>query len=122
MPKASTEKSTKASTKAANAKTAKPLKEEKAKRPPSAYNVFMKDRLTTYKADHPELNHKEAFTAVAALWKDAPENPNRGKEAGSKKKTAEGKENVASKPKRGAKKAKPVEQSEEEDADEESDE
>ena len=39
-------------------------KEEKAKRPPSAYNVFMKDKLTAYKANHPELSHKDAFKAV----------------------------------------------------------
>jgi len=61
-----------------------PAKKEKGgksteKREPSAYNLFMKAKLPEYKAKHPNANHKEAFAAVATLWKNASENPNRGK-------------------------------------------
>ncbi|KAF8585324.1 hypothetical protein K439DRAFT_1660305 [Ramaria rubella] len=135
MPKVTTQKVTKAATKTATAKLMKPAKEIKEKRAPSAYNVFMKDKLTDYKSNHPELSHKEAFSAastfdyqspspspsrrrshnVAGLWKDAAENPNRGQEARSRKKTAEDKENVISKPKSKPKAKKVVEQSEQED-------
>ena len=55
---------------------------------------------------------------MASLWKDAPENPNRGQEPRPKKKSSEDKENATSKPKpkaKAAKKPKVVEQSEEED-------
>jgi len=41
----------------------------------SPYNKFMKSELAKVKAEHPELNHKEAFKQVAQRWKDSPENP-----------------------------------------------
>ncbi|KAI9297922.1 hypothetical protein K502DRAFT_362820 [Neoconidiobolus thromboides FSU 785] len=41
----------------------------------SPYNKFMKDQLPKYKANNPGKNHKDAFKAVAQLWKDSPENP-----------------------------------------------
>ena len=62
---------------------------------------------------------------VAALWKDAPENPKRGQETTSrpKKKSTGDKENAASKPKsKPKKKAVVVEQSDEEGGEPDSDE
>ena len=47
----------------------------KVKRGPSAYNIYMKDTLASYKAAHPDLGHKEAFAKVATQWAAAPENP-----------------------------------------------
>jgi hypothetical protein len=44
---------------------------------PSPYNQYMKDNLTKYKRNHPNLDHKAAFTAVAGMWATAPENSNR---------------------------------------------
>jgi len=43
-------------------------KPAKRKRPPSAYNLFMKERLPGYKAAHPGVDHGAAFSAVAKLW------------------------------------------------------
>ncbi|KAJ1977676.1 hypothetical protein H4R34_003486 [Dimargaris verticillata] len=43
------------------------------------YNKFMKRELPKYKASHPDVAHKDAFKAVAGLWKNAPDNPNRKK-------------------------------------------
>lgn len=47
----------------------------KRKRKPTAYNSFMAKELPVHKAQHPELTHREAFAAVASLWKNAPANP-----------------------------------------------
>ncbi|GJJ09027.1 hypothetical protein Clacol_003248 [Clathrus columnatus] len=92
-------------------------KDDKTKRSPSAYNQFMKDHLSDYKEKHPDLNHKEAFAAVAAMWKDAPENPNKGKS--TTKKTSD-KENATSKPKSRPKKSKvEAEEDDEEQSNEE---
>ena len=60
-------------------KAAKAPKAEKVKRPPSAYNLFMKSELAKVKAKSPELNHKEAFTAAANNWKNSSANPNKVK-------------------------------------------
>ncbi|KAI8053990.1 hypothetical protein BDF22DRAFT_742964 [Syncephalis plumigaleata] len=49
------------------------------KRKISPYNKFMKDQLPKYKARNPDATHKDAFKQVAALWKDAPENPKNAK-------------------------------------------
>ena len=35
----------------------------------------MAKELPVHKAQHPELTHREAFAAVASLWKNAPANP-----------------------------------------------
>lgn len=40
---------------------------EKPKRPPSLYQQFMKRELKHYKEGHPEMSHKDAFTAVSRL-------------------------------------------------------
>ncbi|KAL1744225.1 hypothetical protein HDZ31DRAFT_64274 [Schizophyllum fasciatum] len=81
MPKTASESKSKAATAKANAK---PLKDGagagNVAREPTAYQKFMADNLKSYKERNTTLSHKEAFSAVAALWRDAPENPNRGKE------------------------------------------
>ncbi|KAG0028688.1 hypothetical protein BGZ81_004532 [Podila clonocystis] len=43
----------------------------------TAYNEFMKTELPKYKEKHSGVDHKEAFKAVAQLWKDSPKNPKR---------------------------------------------
>jgi hypothetical protein len=54
------------------------VKKEKKDRKPTAYNIFMAKHLPQYKADHPDSNHKDNFAAVAAKWKNDPENPKNG--------------------------------------------
>ncbi|KZP20680.1 hypothetical protein FIBSPDRAFT_954374 [Athelia psychrophila] len=86
MAKASTDKSTKSATKDANARTKAPKaeKEKKEKRAPSAWNIYMGEHLKTIKEATGKTG-PEAMKEVAALWKDAPENPNRGKEPKARK-------------------------------------
>ncbi|KDQ06730.1 hypothetical protein BOTBODRAFT_60457 [Botryobasidium botryosum FD-172 SS1] len=62
--------------------------EPKEKRPPTNYQLFMKNNITSYKESHPGISHKDAFKEVALLWKDAEENPNRGGTAPVKKPAA----------------------------------
>ncbi len=50
-------------------------KVEKAKRPPTAYNSFIKTMIAELKKAHPELSHKELFKRAAEKWASAPENP-----------------------------------------------
>jgi len=52
-------------------------KEEKPKRSPSAYQVFVKANLKAWNEANPGRS-KEIMSQMALLWKDAPENPNRG--------------------------------------------
>jgi len=66
--------------------------------------AYMKETLAKYKEEHPELSHKEAFSAVAALWGDADANPNKGKE----KKSGDSKKPRDKKPKPPAKRARPT--------------
>ncbi|KAI0044025.1 hypothetical protein FA95DRAFT_1497776, partial [Auriscalpium vulgare] len=68
----------------------------KGKRAPSAYNLFVKANMSKYLADNKGKTNKDAMVHIGAIWKDAPENPNRGKEPAAKKAKA---------PKRSAKKA-----------------
>jgi YABBY protein len=51
-------------------KKAKPCKKEVKKiiRTRSGYNEFMQENLATYKTDHPGVDHKTAFRAVAEMW------------------------------------------------------
>ena len=63
----------------AKAGKGKAAKAEKVKRPPSAYNLFMKTELAKVKKANPELDHKAAFTAAAGNWKNSSQNPNKGK-------------------------------------------
>ncbi len=70
---------------AAGAKS-KAKAEPQAKKPrkargPSAYNLWMKTAVPRWKAENPGKTSKEAFTAVAGLWRTSSENP---KNAGAK--------------------------------------
>ncbi|KAH9173771.1 hypothetical protein EDB89DRAFT_1957635 [Lactarius sanguifluus] len=58
--------------------------EGKPKRPPSAYNLFVKDHMKSYLAENPGKTNKDAMKHIGALWKDAPENPRRGQDAKEK--------------------------------------
>lgn len=51
-------------TKAANENAPKADKTDKPKRAPTAYNLFMKRELARWKAQNPDAQQKEAFTAV----------------------------------------------------------
>ena len=56
--------------------TAKAAKSEgKAKRAPSAYNVFMKSEIAKVKKANASLDHKEAFKVAAGNWKTSSDNP-----------------------------------------------
>lgn len=48
---------------------------EKKKRPQTKYNLFMKEHLSKFKADNPNVEHKKAFQIMADLWKKDPTNP-----------------------------------------------
>ncbi|KAI0313856.1 hypothetical protein OF83DRAFT_494853 [Amylostereum chailletii] len=69
-------------------------------RAPSAYNVYMSEHLKPYRDTHEGVSVKDAMKEVAAMWRDAPENPNRGKTAAERKAEAKPKA-----PKRSTKKA-----------------
>lgn len=86
MAKTATETRTKAATKAANTKTKAPKAdvEDKPKRAPSAYQTFCKEKMKTWNEENPG-RAKEAMAAIAAMWRDAPENPNRGQEPKQRK-------------------------------------
>jgi hypothetical protein len=60
------------------AKEASTSGEEKKKREPTAYNLFLKDALVEVRATHPELKYREQFKLASAMWQDAPENPKNG--------------------------------------------
>ncbi|KAI0073155.1 hypothetical protein K474DRAFT_1649945 [Panus rudis PR-1116 ss-1] len=94
MAKTATQTRTKAATKSANAKSSS---EGKPKRAPSEYNKFMAANLKPWREANPGKSVKDSMKAVAAMWKDAPENPNRGQEPKSKKKAPK---KTAAKPKR----------------------
>jgi hypothetical protein len=53
----------------ANSESSSSENTPKKKRVPSKYNLFLKDNLSQYRAEHPELSYSECFKAVAALWK-----------------------------------------------------
>jgi uncharacterized protein YdaU (DUF1376 family) len=36
----------------------------------SPYNMFMKEQLPKYKAENPNVEHSDAFAAVAAMWRN----------------------------------------------------
>ena len=58
----------KAPAKKSAAKKSAGKKEEKVKRAPSAYNLFMKSELAKVKKANPKLDHKGAFTIAAQNW------------------------------------------------------
>ena len=43
-------------------------KTEKSKRPPTAYQIFMKEEIARLKDSHPKLEHKERFSMAAQNW------------------------------------------------------
>ncbi|XP_042056052.1 axial regulator YABBY 5-like [Salvia splendens] len=46
---------------------------EKKKRGPTAYNRFIKYEIKRLKAEHPNITHKEAFSAAAKNWAHCPQ-------------------------------------------------
>ena len=46
----------------------KAKKETKQKRPPSAYNMFIKDAIHRLQQTHPELNNKERLVQATKEW------------------------------------------------------
>ncbi|KIM63506.1 hypothetical protein SCLCIDRAFT_1214155 [Scleroderma citrinum Foug A] len=85
MAKTVTETTTKAATKRVNSKSAKAEKADKPKRQPTAYNLFVQAQMKEWKAKNPNAPIKEAMVEIGQLWRDAPENVNRGKEPKSRK-------------------------------------
>ncbi|KAH8092632.1 hypothetical protein BXZ70DRAFT_909419 [Cristinia sonorae] len=76
MVKTTSETQTKSATRSANTKP----RGSGGKRAPSAYNKYVAENLKTWREANPDRPVKEAMAAVAAQWRDAPENPNRGQE------------------------------------------
>ena len=61
-----------ASSKKASKKVKKEAGEvEKPKRPPTAYNLFMKEQMEKLKEEGSTLTGKEKMQKIAELWKDA---------------------------------------------------
>ncbi|KAK7464213.1 hypothetical protein VKT23_006379 [Stygiomarasmius scandens] len=84
MPKAaSSSKTTKSATRAAKEK---PVKEKKEPRAPSAWQLFCEKNRPAWKEANPDAKGNEWMKALGDMWKDSPENPNRGKEPKTKKK------------------------------------
>ncbi|KAG6827382.1 hypothetical protein H0H92_012038 [Tricholoma furcatifolium] len=81
MAKTATVTKTKTATKTANEKTRKPKadKADKPKRDPTPYQLFCKKHMKAWNDANPG-RAKEAMSQMAKLWKDSPENPNRGAE------------------------------------------
>ncbi|KAH7908196.1 hypothetical protein BJ138DRAFT_1158257 [Hygrophoropsis aurantiaca] len=77
MAKAITKTSVKAATKRANDQASK---SDKPKRQPTAYNLFVKAQMKPWLDAHQGSTVKEGMKEIGLLWRDAPENPNRGKE------------------------------------------
>ncbi|KAF4604313.1 hypothetical protein EYR38_004735 [Pleurotus pulmonarius] len=44
------------------------------KRAPTAYNIFLKETMETWRREHP-MRAKEAYTEALKLWKSSPDNP-----------------------------------------------
>ncbi|EIW84438.1 hypothetical protein CONPUDRAFT_163573 [Coniophora puteana RWD-64-598 SS2] len=76
---------TKTATKAANQRTKKADKADKPKRPPSAYNLYVRAHMKPWLEQHQGSTNKDAMVAIGAMWRDAPENPNRGKAPAARK-------------------------------------
>ncbi|KAF8150244.1 hypothetical protein B0H34DRAFT_862861 [Crassisporium funariophilum] len=123
MAKTATETTTKTATKTANSRTRtkadKPAAADKPKREPTAYQIFCKEHMKKWNEAHPG-RAKEAMSEIALMWKDAPENPNRGQEPKARKPKApkepkEPKAKAPAKP-RAKKSAKKVEEEEEDNS------
>ncbi|KAG8955858.1 hypothetical protein FRC04_006305 [Tulasnella sp. 424] len=59
----------------------------KEKRPPTPYNLFVKEQMPIWKDANPGRPVKEAMQGIAALWADSDLNPNKGKPPKSKPKS-----------------------------------
>ena len=46
------------------------------KRPPSAYNLFVKDAMEHIKKENPDISHPEAFKMAATMWREEKERNN----------------------------------------------
>ncbi|KAF7341693.1 hypothetical protein MSAN_02067700 [Mycena sanguinolenta] len=116
MAKTATVTKSKTATKDANTKTKKAEdKADKPKRPPSAYNIFIKENLPKWNEAHPDRK-KEGMAEMAKLWANAEENPNRGKAKKDSKAKKDAKEpKAASKSKSTASKSKSKKKDEEEE-------
>jgi len=51
----------------------KKKKRDGPKRPPSAYNIFIKENMNTLKIKYPELKHTELMVKAAILWNESKE-------------------------------------------------
>lgn len=51
----------------------KKKKRDGPKRPPSAYNIFIKENINTLKIKYPELKHTELMVKAAILWNESKE-------------------------------------------------
>ena len=77
-------------------------KKEKKTRPPTAYNLFMKEKMNELKEQNPEMTAKERFSSAAELWSVEKQNTeletaNTASTSGKKvKKTKKTKANTAS--------------------------
>ena len=49
-------------------------KKEKKTRPPTAYNLFMKDKMNQLKIEQPDMTAKERFSSAAELWSTEKQN------------------------------------------------
>ncbi|KAF9220450.1 hypothetical protein BS17DRAFT_804037 [Gyrodon lividus] len=67
MAKTATKTTTKAATKRANAKTTKADKEDKPKRAPTAYNLFVQAKMKEWKANNPGAPIKEAMAEISTI-------------------------------------------------------
>ncbi|KAK0194128.1 hypothetical protein F5146DRAFT_1134898 [Armillaria mellea] len=85
MPKATKDSSVKVASKPSKTKT---VKEVKTPREPSKYQQFMSVQLKLWKEQNPDRSATDAMKEVAVIWRDSPENPNRGKAPRPKKKKA----------------------------------
>jgi len=88
MAKTATATVTKAATRRAVEKPTKAAKADKAdkpKRPPSAYNLFVQAQMKPWLEANKDKSVKEAMVEIGALWREAPENPNRGKAVTTRK-------------------------------------
>ncbi len=45
-------------------------KKSTTKRKPSAYNLFVKDALSKIKKENPGIEHKDAWTMAAEMWRE----------------------------------------------------
>ncbi|KAJ7082406.1 hypothetical protein B0H15DRAFT_952495 [Mycena belliarum] len=127
MAKTATVTKTKTATKDAKTKATKTKTNtdgtEKAKRPPSAYNNYVKEHMPKWRAENPDAPYRDGMGAVAALWANAPENPKRGQPVAKRApKAAKEPKEKAAKPKAKASKKKEPEPEEDDDDDEEEDE